>query len=135
MPFYLLYGREAHLPVDSMEIRTNTNLLKRIEDLIEIAPEMRQNAKEQIKEAQIKQKEMYDKQISHEDHFQIGQKVLYYKAAQDNQHTGKLLPKWKGPYFIHDKQSNGAYKIRTQDGKVLKSPVNGTLLKLYFEYK
>jgi hypothetical protein len=80
----------------------------------------------------MKQREMYDKGIKNELHFSIGQKVLYYKAAQDNQHTGKLLPKWKGPYFIHEVHTNGSYKLRTIDGKLLKTPVNGCFLKIYF---
>ena len=75
---------------------------------------------------------MYDKKIKNEQHFTIGQKVLYFKAAQDNQHTGKLLPKWKGPYHIYEVQPHGSYKLSTLEGKILRSPVNGSLLKLYY---
>ena len=45
----------------------------------------------------------------------------------------KLQLKWKGLYYIHQPCANGAYKIRTIDGKVLKSPVNGCLLTIYFD--
>ena len=132
-PFYLVYGRDAKLPMDSLELEREHNLLTRIHDLVEDLPRGRFCAKEQIEIGQAKQKELYDKKIKQEQHFLLEQKVLYYKAAQDNQHTGKLLPKWKGPYFIHEVQSNGSYKIRTLDGKILKSPVNGCYLKRYFE--
>ena len=47
------------------------------------------------------------------------------------QWSGKLDPKWKGPYHIHDIIGNGAYKIRELNGKVLKTPINGSLLKIY----
>ncbi|MBV8803378.1 MAG: hypothetical protein JO131_10550, partial [Gammaproteobacteria bacterium] len=96
-------------------------------------PKTRHEVKEQIEIAQEKQKEMYDKQIRHENHFNVGQKVLYYHAARDNQHTGKLLPKWKGPFVVHETGENGSYRLRSLDGKLFKTLVNGSLLKTYFE--
>jgi Integrase zinc binding domain/Integrase core domain len=132
-PFYLMYGREVKLPMDSFGLEREHNLLTRLHDLVEDLPRGRFGAKEQIEIGQVKQKELYDKKIKQEQHFLLGQKVLYYKAVQDNQHTGKLLPKWKGSYFIHEVQPNGSYKIMTLDGKILKSPVNGCYLKRYFE--
>ena len=65
--------------------------------------------------------------------FQIEDKVLYFKAAQDQSHSGKLNQKWKGPYYIHDVLPHGAYKIRNLEGGIVKTPINGNLLKLYFE--
>jgi transposase InsO family protein len=132
-PFFLVYGREAKLPLDSLNLEREHNLLSRIGNLIDDLPENREIAKQHIEIAQYKQKEMYDRHINKEQHFQIGQKVLYFKAAQDQQRTGKLLPKWKGPYFIHEIQPHGSYKLRTLDNKLLKSPINGSLLKQYYE--
>ena len=119
--------------MDSLEIEREHNLLTHVHHLVEDLPVVRLQAKDQIEIVQDRQKEMYDKKINKEQHFQIGQKVLYFKAAQDKQHTGKFLPKWKGPYLIHAVQPHGSYKISTADGKILKSPVNGVLLKLYHE--
>ena len=76
---------------------------------------------------------MYDRKIQHLDQFREGQKVLYYRAAQDNQHTGKLLPKWKGPYIIQHVGTHGTYQLKTLDNKPLRSAVNGNLLKAYYE--
>ena len=132
-PFYLVYGREAKLPMDAQELISEQNLLTRLDELIENTQLVRQKAKEQIEFAQEKQKGVYDKQIRRVDHFDMGQKVLYYNAPLDNQHTGKLLPKWKGPYFVHEIRSDGSYRLRTIDGKLLRSPINGTLLKSYRE--
>ena len=53
--------------------------------------------------------------------------------AQDQSHSGKLNPKWKGPFYIHDVLPHGAYKLRTIEGQVLSAPVNGSLLKHYRE--
>ncbi|GES74526.1 protein NYNRIN-like [Rhizophagus clarus] len=58
-----------------------------------------------------------------------------FEASRDNTRTGKSDDKWKGPYLIHDIQDNNVYKIKTLDGKVFKTPVNGTLLKIYYDRK
>ena len=65
--------------------------------------------------------------------FNIGDKVLMYNAAKEKQWSGKLNEKWKGPFFIHDILPNGVYKLRTIDGKVLATPININLLKLYHD--
>jgi hypothetical protein len=56
-----------------------------------------------------------------------------YRAEKEKQWTGKLEDKWKGPYYIHTVLLNGSYKLREINGKVLKTPVNGRLLKIYFD--
>ena len=132
-PFYLLYGRDAKLPMNSPNLEGEHTLVNRIDNLLEDLPLKRNQAKERIEIAQLKQKEMYDRKIKHEDHFDVGQKVLYYYAPRDNQHTGKLLPKWKGPYLIHRVGPHGSYHLQTLEGKLFRSLVNGTLLKIYNE--
>ena len=56
---------------------------------------------------------------------------MYFEAAKDKTHSGKLDQKWKEPYYIYQILLNGSYKIRELDGRVLRSPVNGDLLKIY----
>ena len=84
-------------------------------------------------EAQERQKEHHDKVIKKEHEFEIGEKVLYYKIAKAKQWTGKLEEKQKCPYYIHEKMLNGSYKIKDMNGKILITPVNGELLKKYFD--
>ena len=84
-----------------------------------------------LQNEQQKQKDCHDEKLKKIVSYQIDDQVLYYKAMLDKQWSGKLDPKWKGPYYIHDIIGNGAYKIRELNGKVLKTPVNGSLLKIY----
>ena len=63
----------------------------------------------------------------------MGDKVVYYDAAKEKQWSGKLEEKWKGHYYIHETISRGSYKIKTMEGKILKTPVNGELLKEYID--
>jgi hypothetical protein len=94
---------------------------------------MRHQIKQQIGHEQQKQKDRHDAQMKNVKMYNIGDKVLYYRALLDKQWSGKLEPKWKGPYYIHAILGNGAYKLRETNGKVLKAPVNGTYLKIYKE--
>jgi hypothetical protein len=129
-PFYLINGREAKLPVDNLSDNLE-QINQRIFMLINDLPHVREEAKIKVQESQIKQKEYHDQKIKKEINFEIGDKVLYYNAAKEKQWTGKLDSKWKGPFYIHQIKQNGAYQLRTIEGKVLRVPVNGSLLKRY----
>jgi Integrase core domain len=132
-PFYLVYGRTAKFPLKrGLEI-AETNLLTRLFTLVDELPIIRGQTQSRIQRQQIKQKEYHDRRIVKPIVYEIGNKVLLYDAAKQTSHTGKLDPKWKGPYYIHDLLYPGVYKLRTLDGNVLRAPINGSLLKMYYE--
>src|SRR6059058_1662492 len=137
-PFFMIYGREAILPIDETDIPGNIageeSILKRTYDLINLTEEW-ENVRRNIGKSQEKQKERYDRKIGYETKLKIGDKVLLKDAAKEKQWSGKLAPKWKGPYYIHGEIGKGAYKLRTLDGKVLKASHNVKQIKKYFEMK
>ena len=49
----------------------------------------------------------------------------------EKQWSGKLEEKQKEPYYIYNIGPYGTYKLRDLDGKVSKTQINGSLLKLY----
>ena len=130
-PFFLVYGREAKLPTDSTEMEEESNLIEHIDHQVTHLSDVRNDVQQQIKSEQQKQKDFHDKKLKKEIRFKIGDQVLYYRATLDKQWSEKLSPKWKGPYYIHNVIGNGAYKLRELSGKVLKTPVNGSFLKIY----
>src|SRR2546421_9832893 len=136
-PFFMVYGREAILPIDDYnqdrEISEKESLLKRIYEIINLK-ERRNEVLDTIERSQEKQKQRHDERIN-EDKFEIGDKILLKDAAKEKQWSGKLSQKWKGPYYIHQVIGKGAYKLRDMDGRILKATRNIKHLKKYFDQK
>ena len=131
-PFYLVYEKSPQMPYDEVDEILQGNLLDRLYQLTEELPGNQERAHGNILKAQKKQKARHDLKVK-ERKYKIRDKVLMYNAARDKHFMGKLKPKWKGPYYIHNTLRNGAYKLRTMDGKILTAPINILLLKTYYD--
>ena len=140
-PFYLVYGREATLPVDFAvttaqaqlaDTDPQQDLLNRICHLTGQFENVKIEAQDNVAKSQQRQKDRHDKQLSEVQRYKIGDLVLLYRSELKNRK--KLEDRWKGPYYIHEVFPNGVYKIRTMENKVLKVPVNGERLKLYHQH-
>jgi transposase InsO family protein len=137
-PFKLLYGREAILPMDLQGSENQSNeamdsqLQRHIKFITEDFQNIRTNAQQNITKAQGKQKQYHDQGIKLEK-FNIGDKVLLYESAKAKVHGDKFREKWTGPYYIHDINGSGAYKLRTMEDKILKRYINTDRLKKYYE--
>ncbi|GBB98573.1 hypothetical protein RclHR1_32680001 [Rhizophagus clarus] len=125
-----MHQREVRLPTDEPNKKKDES---RIDQLLIELPNMKLKAKSKIEESQKKQKDYYDKRNSKRETYQIRDKVLKYNAAKEKQWSGKLEEKWIGSYYIHEILMNGFYKIKELNGRVLKTPINGNLLKKYYD--
>ena len=134
-PFFLVYGRSARLPMDQPEMENLRVEKDRISNLINQVPQVQRKAKLNIERSQNKQKDHHDKKVNRPCEFQIGNKVLYFNVTLDQSHSGKFKPKWKGPFVIDQVLPNGSYKLKSMEGQILATPINGNLLKPYFERK
>lgn len=90
---------------------------------------IRNKAAENIYQQHIKDKTYYDQTHHLSTRFDIVKKVLLENASKRYSCSHKLSLKCRSPFYIHEKMTNDAYKLRTLEGKVISSPFNLSLLK------
>lgn len=61
--------------------------------------------------------------------FRQGDFVYRANDASHTEDTGKLGPKWEGPYEVTETLGKGAYKLRDMDGRELQRTWNICNLK------
>ncbi|CAG8728605.1 5093_t:CDS:2, partial [Ambispora leptoticha] len=123
-PRQKLYGREAHQPIHPIRADSllKGTILQRTYKLIDHLPCFRDKAMQNIQQTQAQQKAYHDTHYKLTPGFDIGEKVLLYKATKELSKSGKFEPKWYGLFYIHDRLPNNAYKLRTINGKSLLYP-------------
>ncbi len=101
-PFFLLYGREAKLPID-YALRSDPNPAgkQNAEESARLLNKARgEVAKRLVDDVQAKQKEAYDKGHRDAPVFEVGEEVLIYKPVRKVKRSEKLLHKFLGPYVV-----------------------------------
>lgn len=126
-PFFLVYGREARLPVEvelPPSVDSEAGLVDRVNVFLELDC-YRKSAAANIKKKQVKQKKHHDKKVR--DHvFNEGDEVLLHNTRKLSRKGGKLDPLWTGPYEVQNVLNNGCYRLK---GKL--AAVNGNRLKRF----
>src|SRR6266498_4418313 len=110
IPFLLTYGREAVLPIDETKPLT---IHERMMNIMEEIPHIREEVRLMIQKAQDR---MMQQTSGKERRFIVGEEVLCCDSVKESWYSGKLKPKWKGPYQIAAVLLNGSYKIADQEG-------------------
>ncbi|CAG8611019.1 11566_t:CDS:2 [Cetraspora pellucida] len=147
-PFYLMYGRDALLPVETVvstypaepvtEIDFQEQIFRRIETLLGNLALARQQARINTKNSQQKQKDYHDRRYRTET-YQIGDKVLLHETSLESSHSAKLEKRFLGPYYIHDVFGNGTYKLRTirdstNKPELIEKVLKKTKVKIHLRY-
>ncbi len=131
-PFELLYGWQVQGPLDLIRKSWEDPACKEEErGIVQYVLEMRdrleryqEQARENLKEAQIAQKVWYD-QNAKQMQLQPGQKVLLLLPTS----TNKLLAKWQGPFTVVRKTGPVTYEIHHPEKRKAKQTYHINLLK------
>ncbi|GJW15275.1 reverse transcriptase domain-containing protein [Tanacetum coccineum] len=139
-PFSLTYGTEAVIPAEigmptfrtaEVDVTENDKALGINLDLIE---EKREQAA--IREAKSKrQMEKYYNNKVRNTSFKPGDLVYRNNEASRVEDTGKLRPKWEGPYEVTEALGKGSYKLKDCNGKEVPRTWNVCNLKKCYIYK
>lgn len=123
-PFSLVYGTEAVIPAEigmptirTAEINVATNDDERRIDL-DLLEERRERTAIREAKSKSKMKKYYDAKVRNTS-FKPGDFVYRANNASHAEDTGKLGPKWEGPYEVTEALGNGAYKVRDMKGHEL----------------
>lgn len=136
-PFELLYGWQVQGPLDlvkrsweasSTTAEGETNIVKFVLQMRDRLEKYREQAQENLEEAQKNQKLWYDK-WSRRREYQPGQKVLLLLPSS----TNKLLAKWQGPYEITKKKGPVTYEVFHPDKGKKNQTYHVNLLKEWRE--
>ncbi|GJU79423.1 reverse transcriptase domain-containing protein [Tanacetum coccineum] len=139
-PFLLMYKIEAVIPVEigMHTIRKAEVDLVQNNEALEINLDLLEERKEEaaIREAKSKAKmEKYYNAKVRNTSFKPGDLVYRNNDASRAEDTGKLGPKWEGPYEVTEALGKGAYKLRDRDGKKLPRTWNVSNLKKCYVHK
>ncbi|XP_063939916.1 uncharacterized protein LOC135148542 [Daucus carota subsp. sativus] len=137
-PFKLAYGTEAMLPIEvgspshraiNFDEIANEEGLRVNLDLID---EVRDQAIARMEKYKEKTRDHFSKK-SRVRNFQIGDLVLRDTEASDPTNTGKLMPKWEGPYKVKEVLRPGTYKLGHMDGSEVSNTWHGLRLRKFYQ--
>ena len=113
-PFYLMFGREARLPIDlnfgtgDQEAISPVVYVKQLQQSLDYAYTI---VRDTLGHVQKRQKTLYDKKV-HGNPFNVGDNVWLFSSVVPTDGHRKLHHPWTGPYTVLQKLSDVNYKIQ-----------------------
>jgi len=118
-PFFLMFGRQARIPVDVMYAVPNSTPQSPNEYAATLGKQMGQAftlARKHSLTKHERQKEIYDKKV-HGKPYQKGDHVWLHSPMGKREPSKKLYHPWSGPYRVVKKLSEANYRIEQLQGR------------------
>ena len=135
-PFYLLYGREPHLPLDASLLLPDSNVSTSVSELrarlVTNLEESRKLIASNTLLAQQRMKQQYDKHATPVP-LDVGSKVWVHTPKNRKGLSKKLAHNFHGPYRVFVKSSPVHFKLRTMDNRPVTVPVHANRMKPYYD--
>ena len=118
-PFYLMFGRNARLPVDVMYPTNKPSADVSYGEYVKMTSKSMEQAfhiaREHVGEKQERQKQFYDKKC-HGKPFQTGDLVFLHSNVVPRGQAKKLHHPWSGPWRVVKSLSEAVYRIQGPSG-------------------
>jgi len=136
-PFFLLYGREARLPLEvTLMAKTEypeKTVREHIHHLVSQLEVFRTVSKQHAKLNQANMKERYDERAV-DVQFQVGDTVWLFIPATQPGLSKKLMKFWSGPYLLVEQTGPVNFRVRNlANNKLLAAPVHVNRLKFAYD--
>ena len=118
-PFFLMFGRQAAIPVDLMYPLRREEEDKELPDFVQELKKRLQDAYASVRvhcqSTHLRQKAIYDRK-AHGEQLKEGDLVWLFLPAVPRGQCRKLFHPWTGPYTVVKKMGSCTYKIKNQRG-------------------
>jgi len=126
--FYLLYGRQARIPIDLVYNTPNQSHGEYARKLCQSLEKAYSSAREKLQTAAQCQKTNYDQRI-HGKPFKIGDLVYLHNSVIPKDRSKKFHCPWTGPFTIIKKISGNVYRIQDTRNKKKRQVIHFDRLK------